>query len=356
MQQLRIVDARMGGPLSAAETRSAERTERLPRVDALLDAFKCGLAEADAAAIKSGGQVDVATREKVAAGFADFMITLNALIGDRSGVPQTVREAVGARVHRDVLPWLLLTRTAERMYAKPRGYAGDFLSIEWIYRDAEQGAGRLGPLLDRCFLDQPAAVAVRNRRGLLAGEIARQTSARSDRPVRITSMACGPAREIFDAFDTLDDPRRLEVTLIDIDEEALAFVRTIVVERGLEQQVRLVHGNLVSLAMGRQRVDLENQDLVYSIGLIDYFNDKSVGRLMDYAHRCLRPGGEAIFGNFHPANRDKAMMDYILDWRLNHRSEEDMDRLYRESDFRSPCTKLQLEDAGVNLFASCQKA
>lgn len=76
---------------------------------------------------------------------------------------------------------------------------------------------------------------------------------------------------------------------------------------------------------------------------------------MDCAHRCLRPGGEVILGNFHPVNRDKALMDYVLDWRLIHRSEEDMNRLYSQSSFDRPCSAIQYEGAGVNLFATCQK-
>ena len=67
---------------------------------------------------------------------------MNELIGDECGLPASVREEIGARIQRDVLPFLLLTKTAERLYAKPRGYAGDFLSIEWIYLDQADGAGR----------------------------------------------------------------------------------------------------------------------------------------------------------------------------------------------------------------------
>ena len=68
---------------------------------------------------------------------------------------------------------------------------------------------------------------------------------------------------------------------------------------------------------------------MYSIGLIDYFDDKMVTRFLSYAHSRLRAGGELIVGNFHPRNPDKALMDHVLDWRLIHRTEEDMDRLSR---------------------------
>src|SRR5262245_10340399 len=101
-------------------------------------------------------------------------------------------EEVGARIQSELLPYLLLTNTAERWYSKPRGYAGDFLSIHEIYQNDPQGRGRIGSVLDRCFLNLPAAVAVRNRRPLLAHEINAVVAAKQGAQARITSLACGP--------------------------------------------------------------------------------------------------------------------------------------------------------------------
>ena len=39
----------------------------------------------------------------------------------------------------ELLPYLLLTRSAERIYRKPRGYEGDFLTIEWMYANEPGG-------------------------------------------------------------------------------------------------------------------------------------------------------------------------------------------------------------------------
>ena len=211
----------------------------------------------------------------------------------------------------------------------------------------------MGPLLDRCFLNQEAAQAVRNRRGLLAEHIQTALKDSDGQTARITSLACGPAAEIFDVFETLDDPTRLRATLIDIDLQALAFVSDKCDQHQLRRQMDLVNGNLVYLATGRQQLKLDHQDLVYSIGLIDYFSDKFVITLLNYVYSLLRPGGKVVLGNFHPKNPNKAMMDYILDWKLIHRSEADMNRLFESSSFARPCTDIRFEQAGVNLFAEC---
>ena len=44
-------------------------------------------------------------------------------------------------------------------------------------------------------------------------------------------------------------------------------------------------------------------------------------------------------------------MDHVLDWRLIHRDEADMNRLFETSRFGTPCTEIRYEEEGVNLFA-----
>ena len=106
---------------------------------------------------------------------------------------------------------------------------------------------------------------------------------------------------------------------------------------------------------GASRTQLEPQDFIYSIGLIDYFNDDFVVNLMDWIYDKLRIGGWVILGNFHPRNPTKGLLDHVLDWRLIHRTEAEMDRLYQRSKLSRPCSRVVFEEEGVNLFAECQK-
>lgn len=327
----------------------------LASVKASLENFKSLLQRADQAALKSDGEVPEELAAEVAQSVRALSEGMSGQLYGSGAPPESVVTEVGHCLQRELLPFLLLTGTAERLYSKPRGYAGDFMSIEQIYRDSPEGAGRLGRLLDRCFLDEPAARAVRNRRALLAEEIQRLLDER-DGPVRVMALACGPAREVFDVFETLDDPRRLHATLIDIDLQALAFVEDALKPKRYRRQVKLVHGNLVYLATGRQPLQVAPQDLIYSIGLIDYFNDTWVRTLLNFIHARLAPGGRTILGNFHPRNSSRALMDHVLEWRLIHRDEQDMHRLFASSQFASECARIRFEDEGVDLFAMGEKA
>ena len=319
-----------------------------------IECFKSLLFRADREALKGDGQVPEATAVAAGKTFLDFCRLVNTTIGDSSAENSSVKAELGARLQREILPFVLLTETIERLYSKPRGVAVDFQTIEMIYRNRSGGTGRIGPLFDRCFLSSPIAAAIRNRRALLAKEITRIIQAKNG-AAHVTCLACGPAQEIFDVFQELEDRRRLYASLVDIDLQALAYVAERRDNAGLQDRINLINANLVYLALGRQKLELNDQDLIYSIGLTHYFNDKFVIKLLDWIHGRLRSGGTVIVGNFHPNNYGKELMDYVLEWRLIHRSEEDMHRLFTCSAFGRSCTRIQFENEGICLFAECVK-
>ena len=68
-------------------------------------------------------------KQKLAREFNCVVQTINELFPARSGAEPAIKCASLQLIRTELLPYLLLTRTAERMYRKPRGYAGDFLTI-----------------------------------------------------------------------------------------------------------------------------------------------------------------------------------------------------------------------------------
>lgn len=313
------------------------------------------LNELDHKAIKARAELPADVTNRLVRQMHEFVTFLEQQIGDAVGENRRVKEEAGAYVQKEFLPLIWLTENAERMYSKPRGYAGDYLMIEKIYENAPRGTGRLGTAIDRSFLESPPCIAVRNRRRLLADEI-RQAAAKSDNgPLCVTALACGPARELFDAFQALGDPARMSATVVDFDPQGIAHVTEQRDRLGLQGSMTLVNESLISLALGRARTKLTGQDLVYSPGLTDYFNDNLVVNLLNSIYASLRPGGRVLLGNFHPRNPCKAFMEYVLDWRLVHRTEADMNRLFRASAFGKACTQIRFEEQGINLFAECRR-
>lgn len=191
----------------------------------LLADFRHSLIEADQQVLARPGRAPAALAKQMPAIQTRFAARLNKLLGEGSGLSAAQAGALGVLVHAELLPWLSMTDTADRFYAKPRGYAGDFYTIERIYHNQPSGSGRLGALLDQSFLAQPAAVAVRNRRQLLQSLILDTLQQRAPGPVQVMSLACGPAAELFDTYASTPEPGRLRSTLLDIDPQALQFVR-----------------------------------------------------------------------------------------------------------------------------------
>jgi extracellular factor (EF) 3-hydroxypalmitic acid methyl ester biosynthesis protein len=319
-----------------------------------IERFKKTMVDLDKEGIKKGS----ISEESYQRFFSQSMALANLcheVLGTSSSLNDYVKQQIGARLQHEMLPYVLTTETADRFYSKPRGYAGDYLAIHNIYQNTPGGTGRLGPIVDRMFLECPPSRAVRNRRVLFAEEIANAAGAKAGGPLKVMCMASGPATEIFDAFSALEDKSRLKVTLLDIDLQALAFVDEIRGRQKLTSQMTLVNENLIALYLGRGKTKVEPQDLIYSIGLVDYLNDKLLAKLLNYVYENLAPGGRVILGNFHPDNPAKEFMDYVLEWTLIHRTEEDMNRLFLNSPFKKPCTKFRFEDERVDLFAECVK-
>ena len=320
-----------------------------------LNSFKKLILEADKRAIKNQSIVEEKDVKSIKSKFERLYLLFDDLIRSEQEMSPEIEQKFGNIFQREMLPYILLTEAGERCYSKPRGYAGDYHMIESIYQNNQRGSGRLGCVLDSCFLDLPAAQAARNRRRVLVKEIKKVLEKTNNGQVNIMSIASGPAKEIFDIFDFIDNPSQLKIKLLDFDIQALSFVNEKLTKINLNNQVELLNENIIYLITEKRKLEIEKQDFIYSIGVIDYLKDETVVKLINYIYKILKPGGKVILGNFHSANPNKAFMDYVLDWRLIHRDENDMNRLFNSSKFQKTCTKIFLEERKINLFAECIK-
>jgi CRP-like cAMP-binding protein/SAM-dependent methyltransferase len=352
-EKLRMAHLRLYATETALETAPPSHPEAQHLGDAM-KVFRRTMLDLDKESLKNGGLSEEAYQRFFGTAM-QFMQETHSALGPGSPLSENLREQLGFRLQQDLLPYVLATETADRFYSKPRGYAGDYLAIDGLYRNQPGGKGRLGPVVDRMFLETPPAVAVRNRRKILADEVIRTVREAPPGPVNVLCLASRPATEIFDAFAALEEKSRLKVTLLDIDIQALAYVDELRTKHRLTGQIALRNENLIALILGRAKMDLPPQHLVYSIGLIDYLNDKLVEKALNYAHAVLAPGGRIVVGNFHPRNPAKEFMDHVLEWKLIHRTEADMHRLFTGSAFRKPCTRIVFEEGGINLFAECER-
>ena len=257
-------------------------------------------------------------------------------------------------IFKEIYPYFMRSYYTERSYHKPKGYAGDFLMIEHVYKNIPKGDGRLGELVDAFCLQRPASKAIRGRRRLMAGQLAALTAPFAEKGERIAIMnlACGPNRELFDFLKECPYSDLIEALCVDIDSEALQYTNRHVNTFSHLASIRLMNENVIKWSLGRVKHQIGPQNIIYSVGLCDYLDDRLFKAMITRCYQHLKPGGTLILGNY-TQHKDAVFMDRILRWELIYRTAGQLEQLFADTPF-SRVTVLS-EDEHVNLFALAVK-
>jgi extracellular factor (EF) 3-hydroxypalmitic acid methyl ester biosynthesis protein len=211
---------------------------------------------------------------------------------------------------------------AERAYTKPRGYAGDAVTMDFAYQVQPMPSGTTG--LGRAIYEWEAGaqscVSVRSRRDLCA-EYLDDSINRSASP-RILSVACGHLREAAHS-QALTRGKVKQLLAFDHDAASLAAVSSMYPE-GV---VQTICGSVRDILAGK--ACFSGLDLIYSAGLYDYLPDSVAARLTARLFEFLNPGGKLLIVNFTPELTDIGCLETCMDWRLIYRTEADMTRIAR---------------------------
>lgn len=245
---------------------------------------------------------------------------------------------------------------AERVYTKPLGYAGDYEMMNLIYKQENIGKSLFARCLQRYYIDEPAAQAVRNRADYLIGVIRRElTQASSERPFRMLSVACGPAMEwqrLLPECESLD--KVVEVDLLDQDKQALLStqnrLRQLTSKHSTSVKFQFLHKAIKNIIA--RGTDFKQYDLIYSAGLFDYLSDPVAVLAAEQLLKSVKPGGRLVIGNFNIGNPTQVVMDFALDWELIYRSEKDLLHLFEKL---GGTLVVEREPLDINLFCVITK-
>jgi extracellular factor (EF) 3-hydroxypalmitic acid methyl ester biosynthesis protein len=239
-------------------------------------------------------------------------------------------EARGSGLGNDMRAWcqahplyslLLADPFTERARRKPRGYAGDAVMMDFIYRaEPPADCDAAGAALFAASTRSSMSLSVCYRRDLLRGLID-ETVALVPK-ARMLSVACGHARELRHSAALAPD---FDGEFVALDQDARSCAE---IERShLGPKVRVVRGGVRQLLVARSGVSesLGHFDFIYSAGLYDYLDDTTALRLSRQLLRMLRPGGRLLLANFLPNGSARAYMELFMDWPLVLRSEQDME-------------------------------
>jgi extracellular factor (EF) 3-hydroxypalmitic acid methyl ester biosynthesis protein len=256
-------------------------------------------------------------KEKAYGGF-DVVETLIRYLDEERSTHAEQWPAVAHACREHELHSLLLEDPyTNRAFAKPRGYAGDGVMLDFVYghrdiQDAVAQSSEIGRgILAYTGGASPPARAVRWRRGRVAQEIEAIASKR--RNIRVLAFACGHLREIELIHPELR--RRVRITAADMDEKSLELVANAYQRDGEVECRRISVKDLVA-----NEHEFEHRfDLIYTLGLLDYLSDRVVERLIPIFWSLVASEGKLMIANFTPETQGAAYMEAIMDWWLQYR-------------------------------------
>jgi len=266
-------------------------------------------------------------------------------------------------VRRELHPIVLCSPFLYRTYTKPLGYAGDYEMVNMMLRNPYEGSSAFAKLLNFALLNTEPVVAHRNRIDYLVDKIRNECERRvSKGKTRIFNLACGPAVEIQRFLKEYDESDLAEIDLLDFNSETLEYTRERIQEArmagGRETPVRYfqrsVHQLLRAATQGGED-EFTGYDIVYCAGLFDYLSQRVCKRLVDLFCTMIRPGGIVIVTNVAASNPRKAWMEYVMEWNLIYRNEDEMHDLVPEG---FPVSRIEVKEdsTGVNLFLEIERA
>jgi extracellular factor (EF) 3-hydroxypalmitic acid methyl ester biosynthesis protein len=237
------------------------------------------------------------------------------------------REATKEYTELVLTPELRKGAIWDRSYAKPLGYPGDFEIMNQVYDWERLGADAYEMLMHRVGLE--VAECIGTRMEVVRSHIADVVREKGhDRPARIASLGSGPAREVEGYLAThTGGGNRAEFSLIDQEEAALRYAHEATYPYVMNAEGRIsVQGlnlSFTDILRGSEGLaGLPPQDLVYSVGLLDYLTDQRCKALVGRLYDLLAPGGLLIIGNMNDCPLSNYWpMEYITDWSLHYRDD-----------------------------------
>ena len=233
----------------------------------------------------------------------------------------------------------------QRLQSWPRGYPGDFETVEWLC-DARNRAvtGTLPWAVEQCALQSPLAQQHRNKVALQARAILSTVVANPS--ARIASIGCGGCRDLSLIQEYLPASHGTFV-LVDADADALAFARARL-DR-IAGRCTFVQGRvpraIAKLPPGSRF------DLVVAGGLFDYLSDRWAVATLAAVRERLAPGGRVFLSNIAESNPFRPWIEYLADWWLIERAESDLLRLLEEAGFDPRRARVSRDSTGLALMA-----
>ncbi len=294
-------------------------------------------------------------------GYKRFSASVDHILDEGKVLEKSIDQKIVVNKLKDafreiIAHWIYQGEIVKRAFEQPRGYPGDYFTLEKIY-DNQPRSQAIGFYSDRYFLDNEYAVAVRGRKTKIQ-EILDDAITHSDYDkVNILDIACGPSREVRELLiKNKYGDKKICLNLLDHDEEALSFS-----DKNLPHlknvSYRFIKENVLELGKSKEwKNELRDQDIIYSIGLADYLPDRVLKKMIEFCSSILREDGRFILTHKDIEQCDPAAPDWFCRWKFHPRTEKEVIVLVESSAEKGVnVADVQREESGRVIFVIAKK-
>ncbi|HOT46487.1 MAG TPA: class I SAM-dependent methyltransferase [Spirochaetota bacterium] len=232
------------------------------------------------------------------------------------------------------IPVGIKSEIVKHAFTKPSGYAGDYGIIEMVYNEKIISRG-FGYCADKRFLRDDYARAVRSRKSKMREILTDYLHSITSPGVEVLNIACGSSRELQEMFDiaTFDSSKKIKITLVDHDQEALDFSRNVLKNVPSNVEISFLKHSVYDYVKNPDpyRTILAGKDIVYTIGLADYIPDQPLKSLIAFFYSLLNHGGKLIIAHKDSKNYSPLAPDWWCDWTFHLRNEAEVIDIVKSS-------------------------
>ena len=115
------------------------------------------------------------------------------------------------------------------------------------------------------------------------------------------------------------------------------------------KDLHVVPGNIIQAL---RRVEKLGQfDLIVTGGLFDHMSDKHAVFFLKYAlGKLLKKGGTLFFANAVKGSPFRTWMEYLANWKLNYRTEDEIAGLLKDAGFSDAETRIDKGETGLTFL------
>jgi SAM-dependent methyltransferase len=256
---------------------------------------------------------------RVVAGMHDLCSAI--LDAERNGIPRAEIDEI-IRPARDIHRRSVFVK---RLQDWPRKYPGDFETIEYLCNlDNKSQYGRIEYYIEEYAINSAIAQQHRNK-VQHQSEIILDMLLNGKTAQKILSVGCGGCRDILKIAKYISDIK-FDLVLHDIDGDALELSRKRL--ENLRGRVHLVNGNF-----------LQSMRKIEKSGP---FN-------------LILTGGLFFFTNIKKENPYKVWQEYLADWKLVYRSEDNIVELLTTAGFSDSAIKIEKDETGLTFLVTARR-